>query len=352
MRIYWMLVMIPVALALDWFEAPPWLVFLSSALSIVPLAGLMERATESVAHVLGPNLGGLLSASLGNAPEMIISISALLKGLDEIVKASIAGSILGNLLFVLGAAMIAGGSGRQVQFFNRESASLGSGLLFLAVAALIIPALFFHSATDPTREISIEIAVILFLVYGLSLVFSLKTHKHLLGERSPDETGHTSQLWSVRVAVAVLVGVTVVIALMSEVLTGSVEATAKLLGLSDVFAGVILLATVGNLAQLINSVRFARKDKMDLALSITVGSSTQIALFVAPLLVFVGFATGHRMDLVFTEFEVIGLAIAILVVRNLTHDGESHWMEGVMLVALYLILAIGLYFLPVPVAAM
>lgn len=213
---------------------------------------------------------------------------------------------------------------------------------------MMVPALFFHSANSPTREISVEIAVILFLVYGLSLLFSLKTHKHLLGERTPDETGHTASLWSVRVAAAVLVGVTIVIAVVSEVLTGSVEATAKLMGLSDVFAGVILLATVGNLAQLINSVRFARKDKMDLALSITVGSSTQIALLVAPLLVFIGFATGQRMDLVFTEFEVIGLAITILAVRNLTHDGESHWMEGVMLVAIYLILAIGLYFLPVP----
>ncbi len=349
MRIYWLLVMVPVSLVLDWFEAAPWLVFLTSALSIVPLASLMERATESLAHVLGPNLGGLLSASLGNAPEMIIAISALYKGLDEIVKASIVGSILGNLLFVLGVAMIVGGTGRSVQYFNREAASLSSGLLFLAVSALMVPALFFHSATAPTREISVEIAVILFLVYGLSLLFSLKTHKHLLGERTPDETEHTESLWSVRVATAVLVGVTVVIAVVSEVLTGSVEATAKQMGLSDVFAGVILLATVGNLAQLINSVRFARKDKMDLALSITVGSSTQIALLVAPLLVFVGFATGQRMDLVFTEFEVIGLAIAILVVRNLTHDGESHWMEGVMLVAVYLILAIGLYFLPVPV---
>lgn len=349
MRIYWLLVMVPVSLALDWFEAAPWLVFLTSALSIVPLASLMERATESLAHVLGPNLGGLLSASLGNAPEMIIAISALFKGLDEIVKASIVGSILGNLLFVLGVAMIAGGTGRSVQYFNRESASLGSGLLFLAVSALMVPALFFHSANSPTREISVEIAVILFLVYGLSLLFSLKTHKHLLGERTPDETGHTASLWSVRVASAVLVGATVVIAVVSHVLTGSVEATAKMMGLSDVFAGVILLATVGNLAQLINSVRFARKDKMDLALSITVGSSTQIALLVAPLLVFVGFVTGQRMDLVFTEFEVIGLAITILAVRNLTHDGESHWMEGVMLVAIYLILAIGLYFLPVPV---
>lgn len=359
MRIYWLLVMVPVSLALDWFEAAPWLVFLTSALSIVPLASLMERATESLAHVLGPNLGGLLSASLGNAPEMIIAISALFKGLDEIVKASIVGSILGNLLFVLGVAMIAGGAGRSVQLFNRESASLGSGLLFLAVSALMVPALFFHStsdptpeiSSDPTREISVEIAAILFLVYGLSLLFSLKTHKHLLGERTPDETGHTDSLWSVRVASAVLVGVTVVIAVVSHVLTGSVEATAKMMGLSDVFAGVILLATVGNLAQLINSVRFARKDKMDLALSITVGSSTQIALLVAPLLVFVGFVSGQRMDLVFTEFEVIGLAITILAVRNLTHDGESHWMEGVMLVAIYLILAIGLYFLPVPVTA-
>ena len=341
----WMLVCIPVALALDWLHAPAWIVFLASAASIVPLASLMEQATESLAHVLGPNVGGLLSASLGNAPEMIISISALLKGLDEIVKASITGSILGNLLFVLGLAMISGGLRRDVQRFNRESASLGSGLLFLAVVALLVPAIFFHSNDAPRREISLEIATILLVVYGLSLVFSLRTHKHLLGERTPDESGHAAPHWSVKRAVAVLAGVTVTIAIISEVLTGSVEETAKLLKLSDAFAGVILLATVGNLAQLINAVRFARKDNMDLAIGITVGSSTQIALFVAPVLVFVGLFTGMSLDLVFSEFEVIALAMAVLIVRNLTHDGESHWMEGVMLVAVYCIFAIGLFFL-------
>lgn len=341
----WMLVCVPVALAIDWLHAPPWIVFLVSAASIVPLASLMERATESLAHVLGPNLGGLLSASLGNAPEMIIAISALIKGLDEIVKASIAGSILGNVLFVLGVSMIAGGTRRDVQKFNREAASLGSGLLFLAVVALLVPAIFFHSSDSPRREISLEIATILLLVYGLSLVFSLRTHKHLLGERTPEDMGHSDPHWSVKKAIGILAGVTVAIAIVSEVLTGSVEETAKMLKLSDVFAGVILLATVGNLAQLINAVRFARKNNMDLAIGITVGSSTQIALFVAPVLVFVGLLTNTRLDLVFSEFEVIALAMAALIVRNLTHDGESHWMEGVMLVAVYCIFAIGLFFL-------
>ena len=345
MKMNWMLLFIPVALALDWFHAPPWIVFLASAASIVPLASLMEQATESLAHVLGPNVGGLLSASLGNAPELIIAISALLKGLDEIVKASIAGSILGNLLFVLGLSMIAGGQRRSVQRFNRESASLGSGLLFLAVVALLVPAIFFHSSDSPKREISLEIAAILCVVYGLSLVFSLRTHKHLLGERTPEETGHTGPHRSVRKAVGVLVVVTVAIAIVSEVLTGSVEETAKLLKLSDAFAGVILLATVGNLAQLINAIRFARKDKMDLAIGITVGSSTQIALFVAPVLVFIGLFTNTKLDLVFSEFEVIALAMTVLIVRNLTNDGESHWMEGVMLVAVYCIFGIGLFFL-------
>ena len=341
----WMLVCVPVAIAIDWLHAPPWIVFLVSAASIVPLASLMERATESLAHVLGPNLGGLLSASLGNAPEMIIAISALLKGLDEIVKASIAGSILGNVLFVLGVSMIAGGTRRDVQKFNREAASLGSGLLFLAVVALLVPAIFFHSSDSPKREISLEIAAILLVVYGLSLVFSLRTHKHLLGERTPEDMGHSGPHWSVKKAIGILAGVTVAIAIVSEVLTGSVEETAKMLKLSDVFAGVILLATVGNLAQLINAVRFARKNNMDLAIGITVGSSTQIALFVAPVLVFVGLFTNTPLDLVFSEFEVIALAMAALIVRNLTHDGESHWMEGVMLVAVYCIFASGLFFL-------
>lgn len=347
-RMNWMLVCVPVALALDWLHAPPWIVFLASAASIVPLASLMEQATESLAHVLGPNVGGLLSASLGNAPEMIIAISALLKGLDEIVKASIAGSILGNLLFVLGVSMIAGGARKDVQRFNREAASLGSGLLFLAVVALLVPAIFFHSSdspSDPPRPISLEIAAILFIVYVLSLVFSLRTHKHLLGEHTPDDAGHIGPHWSVKKSVGVLAGVTVTIAIISHVLTDSVEETAKMLKLSDVFAGVILLATVGNLAQLINAVRFARKDNMDLAIGITVGSSTQIALFVAPVLVFVGLFTEKGLNLVFSEFEVIALAMTVLTVRNLTHDGESHWMEGVMLVAVYLIFAIGLFFL-------
>ena len=213
------------------------------------------------------------------------------------------------------------------------------------MVALLVPAIFFHAAESPRREISLEIAAILFVVYVLSLVFSLRTHKHLLGERSPEDMGHTGPHWSVKGAALVLVGVTATIAVMSEVLTGSVEETAKLMKLSDAFAGVILLATVGNLAQLINAVRFARKNNMDLAIGITVGSSTQIALFVASVLVFVGLFTGKGLDLVFSEFEVIALAIAVLIVRNLTHDGESHWMEGVMLVAVYGIFAIGLFFL-------
>jgi Ca2+:H+ antiporter len=345
-----LLVCIPIALALDWYDASPVAVFAVSALAIVPLAGLMGRATEHLSTYVGTTIGGLLSASLGNAPELIISGFALKEGLVDVVKASITGSIIGNTLFTLGLSMIIGGWGRERQRFNQTVAGMSGGLLFVAAVGLLIPAIF-HFATGKEREVSMEIAVVLFVAYLLSLVFTLKTHR-LLIQKGPDEAVEESHEalneapWSQRKAITVLAGVTIVIAVMSEILVGAIEPASASIGLTPIFAGVIFLALVGNAAEAMNAVGFARKDKMDLSFGIAVGASTQVALFVAPVLVFAGYLMGQSMDLHFTAFEIVAIVLAVSTVNNLTADGECHWMEGVMLMAVYLMLAIGFFFLP------
>ena len=346
-----LLVFIPVALGLDWYGASPIAIFCASALAIVPLAGLMGEATEQLSTYVGATIGGLMSASLGNAPELIISSFALKEGLSDIVKASITGSILGNLLFSLGLAMIVGGWGRVRQKFNQTVAGVNGGLLLVAAIGLLIPALF-HFATGKEREVSTEIAVVLFLAYILSLVFTLKTHRQLIetkpGAFGPgkkqvvEEEGH----WSKGKAITVLAGVTVFIAIMSEMLVGAIEPASAAMGFTPIFAGVIFLALVGNAAEAMNSVRFARNDQMDLSFGIAVGASTQVALFVAPALVFLGYVVGQPMNLHFTYFEIAAIVLAVIIVSRLTADGECHWMEGVMLVAVYLMFAIGFFFLP------
>ena len=347
-----LLVFIPIAVALNWYGAIPVAVFVASALAIVPLAGLMGRATEQLSVYVGTTVGGLLSASLGNAPELIISGFALKEGLVDVVKASITGSILGNTLFSLGLSMIIGGWGRERQRFNPTVAGMSGGLLFVAAVGLIIPAIF-HFASGEEREVSLEIAVVLFVAYLLSLVFTLKTHRQFI-QKGPDESGAVESHevaneapWSKRKAIAVLAGVTVVIAVMSEILVGAIEPASASIGLTPIFAGVIFLALVGNAAEAMNAVGFARKDLMDLSFGIAVGASTQVALFVAPVLVFAGYLIGQPMDLHFTLFEVVAIVLAVSTVNHLTADGECHWMEGVMLMAVYLMLAIGFFFLPI-----
>lgn len=351
MSLNWLLVSIPLAVALDWYGVSPVAVFVASALAIVPLAGLMGRGTEHLSTYVGPTIGGLLSASLGNAPELIISGFALKEGLVDVVKASITGSILGNTLFSLGLSMIVGGWGRERQQFNRTVAGMSGSLLFVAAVGLLIPAIF-HFATNKEREVSLEIAIVLFVAYLLSLVFTLKTHRQFI-QKGPktsaaaksDEASDEAP-WSKPKAIAVLVGVTLMIAVMSEILVGAIEPASASLGLTPIFAGVIFLALVGNAAEAMNAVQFARKDLMDLSLGIAVGASTQVALFVAPMLVFVGYFLGQPMDLHFTFFEVVAIVLAVNAITHLTADGESHWMEGVMLIAVYLMLAIGFFFLP------
>jgi Ca2+:H+ antiporter len=356
MSLNWLLVFLPIALGLNWFGANPILVFSASALSIMPLAELMGRATESLSRTLGESIGGLLNASLNNAPEIIIAGFALHQGLAEIVKASLTGSIVGNLLFGLGLAMFAGGARHRRQSFDPNVAQLNGALLTLAEFGLIIPAVFrFSVASD--REISREIAAILFLVYLASLAYTLVTSKAALGKDAvraelkergarPDEVEEPGREMNRNKAIGLLVVVTLALAVMSEVMTGAIEPAANSLGLTPIFAGVFLLALVSNVPQLFNAVVFARKDKMDLAIGVTVGASTQVALLVAPALVFLGSLLGQDMDLVFSQFELVAIILAVLVTRIFILDGSSNWLEGLMLVAVYLMLGVGFFYAP------
>jgi len=348
-----MLLLIPVAIGLELAEADPLYIFIASAGAIIPLAGWMGRSTEWISEHLGSGVGGLLNATFGNAAELIIAIMALRAGLIDVVKASITGSIIGNILLVLGLAIVAGGVKRPQLQFNRTAASLSTTLLALSAIALVVPAVFHHLArgagAEPAeRTLSLEIAIILAVTYILSLVFSLHTHKHLyVGPASEDSEEALGMrhvpLWR---ATLILVVATGFVALMSEMLVGTVEHAAERLGMSDVFVGVFLLAIIGNAAEHSTAVLMAMKNKMDLALNIAVGSSLQVALLVAPLLVFVSYAFGRPMDLVFTTFEIAAVAVSTAIVNLIALDGESNWMEGALLLAVYGILGMAFYALP------
>ncbi len=352
MSLSWLLVFIPIALGLDWFGAGPILVFLASALAIVPLAGLMGDATEALARFLGPTVGSLLNATLGNAPEIIISSFALHAGLVSMVKSSLTGSILGNLLFGLGVSFFAGGiKYRRNQTFDPQAARMTTALLILASFGLIVPAATRYSASA-VRSISRETAVVLFVVYLASLVAILANRKPVIGKEAvkakleekaerPDEVRESPEGgWSRNTALLILAAVTSALAIMSEVLTRSIEPASESLHLSPIFSGVFLLALVGNAAELFNAIRFARRDQMDLCIGITVGASAQVGLFVAPMLVFLGWLLGRDMDLIFSPLELIAIVLAVYVTRNLVSDGESSWLEGLILVGVYVLLGI------------
>ena len=361
--LYWLLAAIPVAYVLEYAGAAPMWVFAFSAMAIVPLAGLMGRATENLAATLGPGIGGLMNATFGNAAELIIAIMAIRKGpaMYPLVKASLTGSIIGNILLVLGLSVVAGGMFHRRQTFNATAAGMGATLLALAGIGLLMPTMHYyvsqfhagaaagvHAGHDHTIEyLSEEIAVVLAGVYALSLFFSLKTHSHLFSGEETEEDQHLAE-WSRGTATTVLLVATVGVALMSELLVGSVEHTCKELGLGEVFVGVIVLAIIGNAAEHSTAVLVAMKNKMDLAVNIAVGSSLQIALFVAPMLVFASLAMGHEqpLDLHFSPMEVIAVLLSIGVLALVCNDGETHWMEGVMLLAVYVILALAFYHLP------
>lgn len=358
--LYWLLVFIPIALALSWTKQGPILVFAASALAIVPLAALMGDATEALAEFLGPTAGGLLNATLGNAPEIIIAIFALRDGLVHIVKSSLTGSVLGNLLLGMGLAMFAAGikNPRQEQTFDPKVARVNAALLMLAAFGLVIPALFVASAGNSVkRSISLEIAGALFLLYLASLVFTLLRRRAAVGVlaaeaelTAPKRIKAERELapkWGRNTALMILAGVAVALAFMSELLTGAIEPASKRMGLTPVFSGVFLLALVGNAAELFNAVRFAWKDQMDLALGITMGASTQVALLVGPVAVFAGYFLRQDMNLIFSHFEIVAIGLAVMVTRALTYDGASNWLEGLMLIVLYLMLGFGFYHMPV-----
>jgi Ca2+:H+ antiporter len=348
-------VVAPLAGRLHW--GAMW-VFVASALAIIPLAGLMGGATEQLASRLGAGVGGLLNATFGNAAELIIALVALQRGLYDVVKASLTGSIIGNILLVLGVSMLAGGLRREEQKFDRAAASASSTLLALAALALLVPAVF-HLAAEgavarhaltPEGEVatehtlSLEIAVVLFVSYLLSLVFSLRTHKHLYAGAAGE---HEHKPVQVGRAILTLVVATALVAWMSELLVGAVEETSHVLGLSEVFVGVIVVAVVGNAAEHSTAVVVAMKNHMDLALNIAIGSSIQIALFVAPVLVFASHFMPHGpMDLRFTAFEVLAVMAAVGVVNLVAQDGESNWLEGALLLAVYMVLGLAFFFLP------
>ncbi len=349
-KLYVLLALIPLALAFEWMHANPLLIFTTSALAIIPLAGLMGEATEKLSHHVGAGIGGLLNASLGNAAELIIALMALREGLHDVVKASITGSILGNILLVLGVSMVAGGLRYERQRFNQTAAGMGASLLLLAAVALIVPALFHLTAADQgvvvEEKLSFDIAVVMFGIYVLSLIFSLKTHRHLYLGENPSSTADDDRPWSKRAAMIVLALATIATGVMSEILVGALEPAAESLGMTRIFVGVILVALVGNAAEHSTAVLVARKNHMDLALNIAVGSSLQIAMFVAPVLVFASYLFGAPLSLIFTPFEVVAVTLSVLIVGFVAMDGESHWMEGIMLVGVYLILAMAFFFLP------
>ena len=353
-----LLLMVPAAITLELMHVAPVWVFVAAALAIIPLAGWMGRATERLAEQMGEGIGGLLNATFGNAAELMIAFMALRHGLPDVVKASLTGSIIGNALLVLGVAMIAGGARRERQTFDRAAASASSTLLTLAAIGLVVPAVFHYvseleraeGTLSPVRQatsehgLSLFIAIVLFITYLLSLLFALRTHKHLYAG-GPAEPAHGAV--DTRRALLTLLAATGLIAWMSELLVGAVEAATHALGLTEVFVGVIVVAIVGNAAEHSTAVIVAMRDKMDLALNIAIGSSIQIALFVAPVLVFASHVLAPRpMDLRFSPFEVLAVLAAVGAVNLVSQDGESNWLEGALLVAVYLVLAVAFYFLP------
>ena len=343
LNLNYLLIFIPIALGLYWYAANPLLVFTMAAVTIVPLSKIVGSSTETLGAYLGPTLGGLLNASMGNAPELIIGVFALKNGLITVVKASLTGSIIGNLLLTLGLAMFAGGLRYPHQKFNVLSARLSMSMMFLAVAGLMVPALFHFTSRFAEHEISIEIAAVLLVVYLLSLVYTLFTHRKMFEVSEPAEL-EVVKAHSWKIALGLLAAATLVLALMSEILTDALEPATKQLGINDVFAGIILLASVSNISGIMNAVVFARKNQMDLAVSSVIGAATQIATLVAPALVLASLLLPRPMDLLFSRLELVALFISVLTARNMTVDGKSDWLEGAMLIAVFVMLSIGFFY--------
>ena len=345
--------MIPIALVLEFTHADQVAIFITSALGVVPPAALMGRATEELAARSGPGIGGLLNVTFGNFPELVIAFFALLEGLQEVVKASIIGSIIGNILLVMGASMLVGGWGRREQRFNVQAVGAQSAMLLLAVTALVMPAVFqlvdggglpSPGAEDvdfgsTLEHLSLAVAIVLMISYVSGLFFSLRTHRDIFNPEHGTDGVHGS--WTTRRSVIALAGAGVVVGVMSEILVGSISDAAGSIGLSEFFIGAIVVAIVGNVAEHWVAVYVARKDQMDLSVNIAIGSSAQIALFVAPLLVLLSFVFGdHPLALVFNGFELAAVVLAVLIANRVTTEGRSNWFEGVQLLSVYVVVAI------------
>ncbi len=346
-----LLVALPFALAAEFLHWTPVAVFALTALAIIPLAGFIGSATEVLAYHTSPKVGGLLNATLGNAAELIITIVAIKEGLLELVKASITGSILGNLLLVLGMSILLGGLKNGVQTFNRKQAGNNALLLVLTVVILLIPSLLSHyigniETPEPRVEtLSVGVAIVMILIYVLGLIYSYKV---IEGPVIVEESGHEIKPngWSLRTGIIVMLLSTIGVAYLSEVLVGTVEPVVSTLGISEFFIGLIFIPIIGNVAEHIVAVQVALKNKMSLSVEIAVASSLQIALFVAPLLVFISLAVGHPLTLVFNQLELIALIAGILIAAMVSADGESNWLEGAELLAIYLILGLTFFLMP------
>jgi Ca2+:H+ antiporter len=355
---YLLVPFIPIAIAFERAHAAPALVFAAAAAGVIPTAALMGRATEELARRSGPGIGGLLNVTFGNAPELIIALFALNAGLQEVVKASLIGSILGNILLVLGAAMLVGGLKRSHQTFNPTAAGVQSSMLLLAAVALVMPTIYQLVAGEglprvgeervdfgsDLERMSLLVAFILLGSYAAGLYFSLKSHRSLFNPTSEAEE-HLDEPWSVRRAVLMLAGAGAAVGVMSEILVGSIGEASAAIGLSQFFVGLIVVAIVGNAAEHWVAIYFAMRDKMDLSVNIAIGSSAQIALFVAPVLVLLSFLIGpNPMALVFNGFELGAVLLAILIAIHVTHDGESTWYEGFQLLATYAVLGVVFFY--------
>lgn len=344
--LYAMLVFAPVAFVLERLHASPVLVFVFAALGIIPLADLIGEATEELVVYTGPRLGGLLNATLGNAAELIITIFAIKEGLLELVKASITGSIIGNLLLVLGLGILLGGLKNGIQKFDRRTAALNGTMLMLAVFALVIPSLFDIGVREAGVAAEVRfsegVAVVMILIYGLHVLYSLTGGE---GPLNREYVAHEAR-WSLPKSLIILALATVGVAVVSEVLVGAVEVVSETIGLTEIFIGLIIIPLVGNVAEHLVAVEVAIKNDMELSLAVSLGSSLQIALFVAPLLVFISLLFDHTLLLIFSNFELVALFSASLVAALIASDGESNWLEGAMLLAVYLIIGLAFFFLP------
>lgn len=342
----YLLIFVPISILGEVFHLPQTFIFVFSALAIIPLAGVMGEATEMISHYAGPRVGGFLNATFGNATELIIAFFAMKAGLFDIVKASIAGSVIGNILLVLGLSMFLGGLKFKTQQFNQKVSDVTSSMLLFAVIGLSVPAIFTHTidASLLTRQyegLSVIVAVIMFAIYLLSLVFSFYSHKDLYATEPETES---SAKWSLRTSILVLVVATVFIGIESEIFVGTVEPMTKMLGLSEFFVGIILVPIIGNAAEHSTAVMMAMKNKMNVAVEIALGSSLQIILFVTPLLIFLSLFFSP-MSIVFNAFELIAMIASVLIANRISSDGESNWLEGIQLIAVYVIIGAAFFIL-------